>query len=233
MTPTVPASLTIPTRASAVARLRIGVEALTILRNEQANPFYARLLHLSFDREIYARLARRMRENPEQRRVLEERRTIPGDGWDLQALAKLPEGTLGHAYARYYADNGIEPFTFEFPLEDDVDVLNKRYRETHDIHHIVTGYGIDAVGEIEIQAFYYGNLGFRHAAFIMLTSMFVAECHGWKFWRHIGKLRAAYLRGKASPLILGIHFDEMWEQPVTDVAQLLRLVSSGRSKASR
>lgn len=205
--------------ASPLSRLYTALQAINILKDDPANPVQARLLHLSLDREVYANLAKRMREHSEWRRILEERKTVFAGEREFQRLRQLPEGTLGLAFTRYYAADGIEPFSYDFPIVDDVEFLAKRYRETHDIHHIVTGYGTDPVGEIEIQAFYAGNMGLRHSAFISLVSMLSSRAgHNWKLIGFVRKLRAAYHRGKASPMILGIPFDEMWELPVAEIA---------------
>jgi ubiquinone biosynthesis protein COQ4 len=216
-------SLTLPPNASVFTRIRVGLQSLQILKDDAGNPYYARLLHLSFDEDTYARLAKTMRQNPEGRRILDEKRTIPGDDMDFEALARLPEGTLGHEFAHYFQDKGIEPFSFEFPLENDADFLNKRYRETHDIHHIITGYGIDEIGEIELQAFYVGNLGLRHAALIVFFSIpFEIKRSGLRgLGKHVRRLRAAYRRGKDSRQLLNVSFDELWDRPVAELAKLI------------
>jgi ubiquinone biosynthesis protein COQ4 len=207
--------------ASVFTRLRVGIEALAVLKDDMANPVYARRLHLAFDRETYVRLAEKMRKTAEGRRILDERRTLPGI--DLDALAALPEGTLGHEYARYFRSRGIEPFTFEFRLADDADFLNKRYRETHDIHHMITGYGNDDLGEVELQAFYVGNLHLLHAALIAVTWIPVQIARGAVFEipGSVRRLRAAYRRGKRSRMLLGVSFDELWDRPVSELAREL------------
>ena len=211
----------LPPDASWFARIRTGLHALWVLKDENADPYYARIFHLSFDRDTYAQLADRLRRTGEGRRLLDERRTIPGANVDLDTLASLPEGTLGHRYARHFAENSIEPFTFEFPLRDDADFLNKRYRETHDIHHLITGYGIDPIGEIELQAYYAGNLGFRHAALIMVVSLPVGFKHGGLAGvrDYVRRMRAAYRRGKSSRPVLEVPFDELWALPVAEIAE--------------
>jgi ubiquinone biosynthesis protein COQ4 len=213
-----PTQITLSRDASFVRRIRVGLQSLMVLKDDMANPYYARLLHLSFDREVYMRLASRMREDHSFDGIFDPQRKVPGGTWTLEALGQLPEGTLGQRFTRYYLDHGIQPFDYEFPLVDDVEFLAKRYRETHDIHHIVTGYGIDPLGEIEIQAFYYGNLGLRHAAFITFASFFTARVQRDSTYSLARRLYAAYRRGKASPMILGVPFDELWELPVTEIA---------------
>lgn len=220
MTQTSP-SLELPPNASIFTRLRVGLHALSILKDDQGNPHYARLLHLAFDRDRYAQLAKTMRKTPDTRRLLDERRTIPGEGVTLESLSELPVGTLGHAFAHYFDAEGITPFSFEYPIEDDADFLNKRYRETHDIHHIVTGYGIDPDGEVELQAYYFGNLGLRNAAFITFISLpHKIKTDGVRGLRgYVARLKAAYRRGRASPNILGVRFDEMWDRPVAEITK--------------
>jgi ubiquinone biosynthesis protein COQ4 len=211
--------------ASTLARLRMGLHALWVLKDDNANPFYAAVLHTSFDYGTYARLAEVLRQTPEGRRFLEEQRTIPGENIDLEALSRLPPGTLGHEFARYFIDNDLEPFTYEYPVESDGEYLYKRYRETHDIHHLITGYGVDPIGEVELQAFYFGNLGLRHAGLIALLSIpYQLSQMGLdlgKLREHLRRLRAAYRRGKDSRELLGVGFDDLWDKPVSELARLI------------
>jgi ubiquinone biosynthesis protein COQ4 len=204
------------------ARVGTGLRALWRLKDDQGNPDEARLLHLSFDSDTYERLADDLRRTPEGRELLAARPTIPGPGYDLESLGRLPEGTLGHEFARYFAKNGIEPFTYEYPLRSDGEFLYKRYRETHDVHHIITGYGIDECGEVELQAFYLGNLGLRHAGLIAATAIPVwLKSSGLRGLRNIlRRIRAAYRRGKDSRELLSLDVDALWDQPVATIAAL-------------
>ena len=117
-----------------------------------------------------------------------------------------------------FQKNNIFRFTYEYPVQSDADVFSMRYRETHDIHHMMTGYAIDAFGEIEIQAFSIGNLGLRHAR------LFVAVGLPWLCLQQrsvsqvISRLRAAYRRGKASRNLLSLPSEELWSTPVSELA---------------
>jgi ubiquinone biosynthesis protein COQ4 len=211
--------------APAIARFGMGLRALSILKDDAANPYYAAVLHTSFDYETYARIAEGLRSTPAGRRFLEARRTIPDEHTDLETLSRLPPGTLGHEFARYFIANNLRPFSYQYPVGSDGEYLYKRYRETHDIHHLVTGYGVDPIGEIELQAFYYGNLGLRHAALIALLSVpYQLSRTGLdrrKLRELLHRVRAAYHRGKNSRELLSVRFDELWDKPVSELSQLL------------
>jgi ubiquinone biosynthesis protein COQ4 len=205
--------------ASPLTRVVVALKTIKVLGDDPANPVLTRQLHIACDRETYARLAQRMRKHPEWRRIVDERKTIFAGPHEFDRFRHLPEGTLGQAFTRYYTANGIEPFYYDFPIVDDVEFLAKRYRETHDIHHIITGYGTDPLGENEVQAFYVGNMGLRHSAFIALVSSFSSRGgHDWNLARFYRKLYDAYRRGKASAMLLGIPFDELWQVPVAEIS---------------
>jgi len=65
-----------------------------------------------------------------------------------RALEQLPEGTLGHALARYFRDNG-----FSVPGEKGGFPEGGIY---HDFSHVLSGYGTDPRGEMQIGAFIAG-----------------------------------------------------------------------------
>jgi ubiquinone biosynthesis protein COQ4 len=221
MNETTPATL--PANASILTRLRTSVHALEVLKGDPGNPYYGPLLNACLDSETYAKLAESWRETTEGRRLLDERPTLQGRELDLDALARLPEGTLGYEFVQYFRRNGIEPFISSFPVNNDVDYLSKRYRETHDIFHVITGYGTDVTGEMELQAFVLGNLGLRQATMILsYTLPMQIKQIGFTFLgTYFDRLRAAYQRGRRSREMLSVTYEKLWEQPVSVLASLL------------
>lgn len=214
---------TLPANASFLTRIRLSLHALKILSNDPANPYYGPLVNACMDSETYAKMARAWREAPEGRRLLDERPTLQGRDLDLDALARMPEGTLGHEFMRYFRDNGIAPFITAFPIANDVDYLSKRYRETHDLFHVITGYHTDVLGEMELQAFVFGNLGVRQAVLILAFSIpLQVKQSGFKgFGAYLERLHAAYRRGRRSRELLSVRYETLWEQPVSALADLL------------
>lgn len=73
---------------------------------------------------------------------------------DVEELARLPEGTLGLAFARHILDHGFDPDYFrKLEVKTDLDYVMLRMRQTHDIWHVVTGIGTDPIGELAVKAF--------------------------------------------------------------------------------
>lgn len=214
---------TLPANASILTRGRLGLHALKVLADDPGNAYYGPLLNACLDGDTYAKLARSWRESAEGRSLLDERPSLQGRELDLEALVRLPEGTLGHELARYFRVNGLEPFVTSFPIETDVDYLSKRYRETHDLFHVITGYATDEPGEMELQAFVLGNLGLRQTIMILAFSLpGRVKTMGLKgFGAYARRLYAAFRRGRRSRELLSVRYERLWERPVSELSGLL------------
>jgi ubiquinone biosynthesis protein COQ4 len=80
---------------------------------------------------------------------------------DRARLAALPEGSLGRAYLAFMERDGltadwlVEASHAATPHEgaSPTDYVGRRLRDTHDLWHVVTGYGGDLLGEAALLAF--------------------------------------------------------------------------------
>ncbi len=73
---------------------------------------------------------------------------------DVDALARLPAGTLGRAFAHHILDHGYDPHYYrKLEVKSDLDYVMMRMRQTHDIWHVVTGIKTDPIGELALKAF--------------------------------------------------------------------------------
>ncbi|MFY0533500.1 Coq4 family protein [Nannocystis pusilla] len=161
-TATVPptaSSFDLPEDASLPRRIGLALRALRTLRDDPKDIAAGKALNLSLNRDALARLREELARTEDGRRLLAERPPLDGRVLDLAALERLPEGTLGREFARYFGANGITPFENPYPVHSDVEYLSRRYRDEHDLVHVLTGYGTDVPGEVELQAFIVGNLG--------------------------------------------------------------------------
>jgi ubiquinone biosynthesis protein Coq4 len=118
-----------------------------------------------------------LEKSPAAAALIRERRLC--GPYDVEALAALPRGTLGHTYATVLNTHGYDINFFPEPsffnnLETDADYINYRVFATHDLHHIVSGYSLDNFGEIgvisiSVGQFNHPGLGFTDLVSLMLT----------------------------------------------------------------
>ena len=86
---------------------------------------------------------------------------------DHAALRKLPAGSLAHVYCDFMEREGLSAQGLVDELDkyrkpeqyfaDQVDWYFRRIRDTHDLMHILSGFGRDALGEQCVLAFSYGQ----------------------------------------------------------------------------
>jgi ubiquinone biosynthesis protein COQ4 len=172
-------------------------------------------------------LKRRVREfarTGDGRKLLAERPSLQLSDKDLARLRALPAGTLGNLLARYYAEYKIQPFVSDFPVASDEEYLAKRYREIHDVVHLVTGYAADPMGEVELQAFILGNLRFRSSLLAIVYVAVVRPDGLPHIWKYADKLWAAYRRGRHSAdVTLAPDYERYWASSINEVRGLFGL----------
>ncbi|WP_434426072.1 Coq4 family protein [Nannocystis pusilla] len=225
-TATVPptaSSFDLPEDASLPRRIGLALRALRTLRDDPKDIAAGKALNLSLNRGALARLREELARSEDGRRLLAERPPLDGRVLDLAALGRLPEGTLGREFARYFGANGIIPFENPYPVHSDVEYLSRRYRDEHDLVHVLTGYGTDVPGEVELQAFIVGNLGLRTAALIVVftTLKVLPTLPDITVRDYLRRVAAAYRRGRAARPLLGVRYEHLWDKPVEQVRAML------------
>jgi len=94
----------------------------------------------------------RVRQHPEVVAMMNER--YLAEPVHLDELERLPEHSLGYAFARHILDHGFDPDYYrKLQVETDLDWVMMRMRQTHDIWHVVTGIDTSRLGEIAVKAF--------------------------------------------------------------------------------
>lgn len=213
----------LPEGASIPRRFLVAVKSLMVLEKQPDDPVAAALLNAALDGDVYRRHATRLADSEFGRKLLAERPTLQKGSVDLTALGQLPEGTVGRAFAEYFVQNKIEPFATPYEIRNEVDYLIKWYRETHDLHHILTGYATDAVGEMEVQAFALGNMGFRVSVMILFFAALLRPHKLPPMWKYWDRLKVAHRRGKASKNLFDVRYEQYLEQPVEALQRALAI----------
>ena len=123
-----------------------------------------------------SRALRRMRSDERGQTLLEEQPNIVNALNDREALAALPEGSIGKAYydfvhAEGLSADGLIASSHEAPrfekIGQDQRWLGDRLRDIHDLQHVMTGYGRDTLGELCLLSFMTTQVPSRGIDFII------------------------------------------------------------------
>lgn len=138
---------------------------------------------------------------------------------DLERLAALPEATLGRAFADHCRARGLDPNLVQIRVSDEADFVLARLYATHDIWHLVTGWGNDEVGEVGLGGFYAGqNVLVHFFAFMMilvlLNTLFVAPT---TVRERLDAFATGHASGKRALPLFGVDWEELWSQPLAEV----------------
>ncbi len=119
---------------------------------------------------------------PQGQLMLKRRRDLPEILDDHATLKKLPENTVGRAYVAFMEREGLSAaglveesekwWKGHEKFDDDIDFLGCRFRDTHDLYHVLTGYGRDKLGEVCV-------LGFSHAHNGGFGNLFISYVGSW------------------------------------------------------
>jgi ubiquinone biosynthesis protein COQ4 len=157
-------------------------------------------------------------------------RTRPRIGkLDLKALAAMPAGTLGQAFGRHMLDAGLDPSALpDLPSSTDLEFLDAHLYETHDVWHVVTGFGTDVAGELGLQAFYLAQFPARLSLAILSGGLLntLVGSGGAMFAdrdRRMDAIAAGWLMGRAARPFFGVRWGEMWDRPLDEVRRELKV----------
>ena len=155
--------------------------------------------------------------------LFEERYLAPPP--DVDALLKLPEGSLGQAYAAYITEAGFDPnFYRKGTIEDDVTYMFMRMRQTHDIWHVVTGFGVDVNAELGLKAFEIAQVHRTLSAMLvaggLLRTLFKTPetLDGL-----LEQIAIGYRMGARAKPFLAQKWEEHWEKPLSEWRQELNV----------
>ena len=108
------------------------------------------------------KLKKRMEQTGEGIRILKEKPLITEEGLDMEALRKLPPGSLGYDYAAFMDEHGFsadDRAKVRFMTDPDLAYVAIRYRQVHDFWHVLCGLPTSVLGEIGLKWFEWRAMG--------------------------------------------------------------------------
>ena len=166
--------------------------------------------------------------------ALLRRRTFLPDILDDHApLKRLPAGSLGRVYVEFMEREGLTAHglveeslaqrAHHQTYDDDLLWYSNRLRDTHDMYHVLTGYGRDALGEDALLGYthsQHGGLGVNFIAF-MGNRQIAKEAP--KQARVKAVLAEARRNGKRADRIVEQDIEAILDQPLHEVRERLNI----------
>jgi len=161
---------------------------------------------------------------------------------DHAALRRMPEGSLAHAYCDFMEREGLtagglveefERFAKDKPkYNDQFQWYMNRMRDVHDMLHVLTGYGRDALGEACVLAFTYSQQP-------ALAHLFIGYMAGLNIGKQVKSsapvlraIREAQGLGKACPRVAELSITELLPMPLEDVRAKLNITPTMHYRAA-
>lgn len=188
------------------------------------------------------KMAKKMRANPKFNEILEQRNDLGQTLADMESLSKLPEGSLGKYYHDFMSGDGIFPsyllgglpyknghFDALQDWDEDAKFLITRVGSTHDLIHLIAGYGTDFPGEAILISYSAAAGGMpKWLASILGVFMGAIEYPIFQprigFFKWVSIFRDAAVRGAIMAKqnsMLEINYEEMLNKPIKVARELM------------
>lgn len=168
---------------------------------------------------------REFASHPDGRQLLDERPDLLATLSDHASLASLPEGSFGRAYLAFMQEAGLSAQGLvdaeldregasQVALDPDRRWLSDRGRDSHDLWHVLTGYGRDEAGESSLLAFTFASYPSWGVALIVFFAMLIGPKTLRLHWERY--LVQAWRRGRAAKLDFA-RYEEWLPEPLEEV----------------
>lgn len=192
----------------------------------------------AIDRGVEERAFQRFRRDPVGRRLLADRPSLAAHLADRAALAALPAGSFGRAYLAYLDANGFDPrglIELKAALEAELharrevrpqlDDARAWFRDrsilTHDLWHVLTGYGTDDVGEAALLPFSWAQSGgAANALLVFGTALRGSMVLGRWMPRYLWQ---AWRRGRRAAWLPALPYEDLLPAPLATVQRAARI----------
>lgn len=160
-------------------------------------------------------------------------RSLVDEGWrpapiNLDQLQQLPEGSLGRVYADQLIRQGITPDTLidPSPVTNPREFVVHRLKETHDIVHVLTGFGIDGVSELGLQGFNLAQNRSPLAVMLIFGGLLSALQNNESLAPLLRALAHGFQMGLDADLVIARKLEDGWDRPLADWRRDLKLPSA-------
>lgn len=165
----------------------------------------------------FAKAVKTLQQDPACAALIAERYMAPAH--DLETLLQYPADSLGYFYAKKMKEQGFraEDLYESMSITSDASYVEARLSQTHDIWHIVTGFGPSVADEIGLQAFHLPQFPYPLAVSLISSSMMstLMFCPD-ELPTLLDSIRKGWEMGKTAKPLFAQKWEEAWEKPLVE-----------------
>ncbi|TDZ46921.1 Ubiquinone biosynthesis protein COQ4 [Colletotrichum trifolii] len=191
-----------------------------------ANPYRADLIAAVGETTATPYFIYRLRDamlaDPTGRRILRDRPLMTSASLNLEKLRNLPENTVGRNYIAWLDAEGVSPDTrpaVRYIDDPECAYVMRRYRESHDFYHALTGLPIVREGEVALKAFEFANTLLPMTGFAVLSYATMKRGERKRFREIYGPW--ALRNGLRAKEVINVYWEEQMERDVNDLREEL------------
>ncbi len=141
--------------------------------------------------------------------------------YDLTELEKRPVGSLGRSYAEHMMRNHLRPDFYKILDTREVSTFcMMRLRQTHDLWHVLTGFGTSVPEELGLQAFLHAQTETPLPAVLMGGALVRAGLKDPSMVRIIlEQIVLGYRLGTQAKNIFALDWESHWQTPLDQLRQ--------------
>jgi ubiquinone biosynthesis protein COQ4 len=200
--------------------LRVGQAIVRVLADSTRTDEIHRVEEITGRRRFRA-VARELAATPEGRWLLANQPELSTRYVDYDRLRALPDTTLGGAYVRHLDANAItadyQAAATQLVDDQEIAYLMRRFRQTHDVWHVLLGLGIQGHEEVLVHCFSWGQLRLPVSALVIAFGAVKHMVLERRFETARHSTLEAYRMGKRAAPLLGVRWEELWERPLERV----------------
>jgi ubiquinone biosynthesis protein COQ4 len=173
----------------------------------------------------------RMKETRIGRRIIEEDRSLLTVLADRERLRSLADGSLGQVYLSFMEKEGLSADGLaeasvdgygESKLDPELRTFTTWARDSHDLWHVLTGYGRDPLGELCLLAVLYSQIESRGTGFIALLGLLQISME-YPGAPAIRAVIQGFQIGRNAESMMAQDWERLLEQPFDEVRNALGL----------
>jgi ubiquinone biosynthesis protein COQ4 len=143
---------------------------------------------------------------------------------DLDTLIKLPTESLGYQYASHLMTSGFDPIFYrQISVEDDISYIALRRSQTHDIHHMITGFGTDLPSELGLQAFELAQMRSPLAISLLGSGIVYTLSQPSDLEHTMHLIHQGWEMGLQAKSLMAQRWEEHWERPIPALRKALNV----------